>query len=272
MVTTDKVQSLSIPFNVEGREFYNNTLEAALSDLQVAGFEPVFMPQLADARIAAPADSPLWGKWYSAPSVRVTGKSVAGNSVVVYAHIPNYFSVPENIANAKKAGLVNGAGFMSQDEFQRLLDLEDGTNVFVVDYGVLRSSESGEIKVKDALSHPQVVPFLGGKEKAEAYLNRHQQVYDSKTIGVWHSNDLDGAGDEPLGRVLFLGYGSGGGLIGGDDLGSDGRFVGVPKNAAEGGKAENMVPTLEQVLRASKDFVPKAVQNEFTARISRLYK
>ncbi|MBI5398325.1 hypothetical protein HZB03_02575 [Candidatus Woesearchaeota archaeon] len=203
--------------------FQANGLEAALEACIEAKHTPLYMPEVVDERIAAAEDSPLFQNWLTTPSVRVTGKSKGGNKVVVYGHVPNYFSNPSNIRKAREAGLRNGAGIMPEPEFYTLLDREDGKIVFVVDYDRLRKSNSDVISVDDALQHPQTIPFLGGKERAEQYLVKHKAVY-SKNIGIWHSDDLD---EKPLGRLLFLGYYGNYGLYGGSVLYYFGRFLGV---------------------------------------------
>ncbi len=216
---------IKVPIKIEAEEFHANRTDKALRDCQSRGFEAVFMPAIIDARIEAPKDARIWQNWYIAPSIRATGKTKQDNAVVVYAHVPNYFSNPDNIEKAINQGLVNGAGIMPKDEFQRLLDLEDSENVFIVDYDALKSSSSGVIPLEAAIKHPQTVPFLGGEERAKAYLKRHKEVYGYK-IGIWHSDDL---ADEPLGRPLFLGYNYDLSLsfFGGDDLDYLGRFLGV---------------------------------------------
>ena len=203
-----------------------NGVEKALRGCYKAKYEPVYMPQLVDARINSPKDSLIWN-WYTAPSVRVTGKTKQGTPVVVYAHVPNYFSKPANIAKAVNEGLQNGAGKMSSKDFYKLIGLEDKRNVFVVDYTTLRNAPSGVIDVAQALEHPQVVPFLGGQTRAEQYLAKHQQVYDTSKIGVWHCDDL--LVDQPLGRVLFLGVSHLYYLNANSNLYGNGRFLGVRK-------------------------------------------
>ncbi len=264
MATVAKSKIL-IPYSVDGEEFYASTIESALEDC-LKEHNPVFMPQLADARIAAGKDDVIWQNWYTTPSLMVTGTTKAGNNVVVFAHVLNYFSNPDNIKVAKERDLRNGAGSVPEDEFQRLLDLEDNVNVFVVDYNTLKRSESDVITLKDALKHPEVVPFFGGRERAEAYLEKHKLVYDTR-IGVWHADDLS---EKPLARVLFFG-GSGdglGGLGGGNGLYGSARFVGVRAESASEIAAR---PTLEQVLKVSEDFVPGVAKGEFQKRLQALY-
>ncbi len=217
-----------IPTFVEAEQFEKfevNGIEKALLDCYKAQCWPVYMPLLVDARINSPKESPVW-KWHTTPSVRVTGKTKQGNAVVVYAHVPNYFSKPNNIAKAVNEGLRNGAGKIPQREFYKLLVLEDKENVFVVDYNKMKNSSSEVIDVAQALKHQQTVPFLGGQTRAEQYLQKHQQVYNTSKIRVWHCDDL---ADEPRGRVLFLGSGRGSNIDADDFLGSYGRFLGILK-------------------------------------------
>lgn len=219
-----------IPTYVEAQPFEKlerNGVEKALRACYKAQCKPVYMPQLVDARIAAPKESPVW-KGYTTPSVRVTGKTKQGNAVVVYAHVPNYFSKPTNVAKAVNEGLLNGAGRMPLKDFYNLLGLEDKQKVFVVDYAQLRNAPSGVIDVAQALEHPQVIPFLGGRTRAEQYLPKHQQAYNTAKIGVWHCDDM---ADEPRGRVLFLGINHSGDLDADYDLDGDARFLGVRREA-----------------------------------------
>ena len=223
-------EKILIPTFVEAEPFEKlevNGVEKALRACYNAKCEPVYMPQLIDARINSPK-SPVW-RWYTTPSVRVTGKTKQGNTVVVYAHVPNYFSKPNNIAKAVNEGLRDGAGKMPQKEFYKLLGSEDNENVFVVDYNKLKNFSSGMIDVAQAWEHPQIIPFLGGQTRAEQYLQIFKQANNTTTrMGVWHCDDL---ADEPRGRVLFLGYDYSNDLNAIIRLNYNGRFLGIRKNA-----------------------------------------
>lgn len=224
--------TIKVPIRVEGKEFYADRIDKALRACQSEGYEALFMPAIIDTRIEAPKEAIIWQYLYCAPSIKATGRTKQGTPVVVYAHIPNYFSNPDNIEKAIEQGLVNGAGIMPRDEFQRLLDLEDNENVFAVDYSSLWNSPLNVIPVKNALKHPQTIPFLGGEERAERYLQRHREVFGDE-IGIWHSDDLlDKPSYESLCRLLFVGNGYDDGLdcVGG--LSSYGRFVGVRAEGA----------------------------------------
>lgn len=263
---------------VQGKEFESlirNGNYHALKELKEQGYFPVFMPQLIDARIEAPKDSRLWQVWYSTPTVRATGKTSSGNKVVVYAHTENYLSNPENLKKALSS-MVNYAGRIPQEEFQGLVDKDGMTDesgnrlVWVIDYDTLRKSSSGVIKVAKALEHPQTIPFIGGEERTQKYLERHKEVYGNN-IGIWHSDDLNQYGNEPLGRLLCVGSYDYDGLSGGNDLNDDvARFVGV-RNGAEGAMQKISSPNLEQVLKASEEFVPPVARKDFETRLAKLY-
>ncbi len=254
--------------DVPAKLFYAGSVDEALGNCQKAGYQALYMPAAIDARIDAGKDSPLFQNWLTTPSIRATGKTKQGNAVVVYAHIKNYFSNPKNIAKAKKLGLLNSAGIMPDKEFQMLLDLEDNVNVFVADYKALKSSSSGAIDVKNALKHLQTIPFIGGKERAEKYLEKHIEVYGNK-IGIWHSDDLK---DKPVGRLLVVGCSGYGGLYGSNGLDGGGRFVGVRRGSvAEGGARKNS-PKLEQILNIVDEFIAPVNSKEAGARLRALYK
>ncbi len=211
-----------------------NGVSDALANCMNAGYQALFMSELALARVGAEQGSELLTKWYVTPSVRVTGATKSGAKVVVYAHQPNYFSDPSNIRNAVESGkLVNGAGPMPQDQFENLVSLDGNGRVFVVDYETLKRSSSGVISVDDALDHPQTIPFLGGREVAEKYLAKHREVYGSQ-IGIGHSDDFKK--DTPLGRVLYLDVSYCNGLIGYIILDNYGRVFGVAPEAQSSAK------------------------------------
>ena len=267
----DNTISIPVKRKLEGKEFYDNRTDKALKACQTEGFEAQFMPSIADTRIEAEKDARIWQTWYSAPSVRATGRGKStnlshkgGTEFVVYAHIPNYFSNPNNIETAISQGLIKGAGIMPQNELQRLLDLEDNKHVFVIDYNTLRNSSSEVIPLKKALKHPQTIPFLSGKERAEKYLDRHNEVYGNQ-IGIWHSDDLS---DKPVGRLLYVGYYCNNGLYGNNNLNNSARFIGV--HGAEGA-SQKIVPSKEQLINIINEYIATVNKDDVTKRISALY-
>lgn len=204
--------------------FYNTVMEEALRACQTAGYEAAYMPELAERRIKAKNDSSLWKMWWATPSLRITGTTKGQSKVVLYVHDQTSWNDSEQLKYAREHRK-NGAGPFPQEEFYALVNRVGDGKVFLVDYDTLKRSTSGIISVDSALSHPQIIPFLGGEKIAEKYLVKHRRVYGNN-IGIWHSNDLD---DVPRGRLLFLGSD----LLGGDgSLGGDARFLGVRRSGA----------------------------------------
>lgn len=257
---------VSVPMMLNGKplkKFQCNTydgLEKALAECLEAGYDPLFIPQIVDTRIRyciirERTKDDIWNDsyWnnacspvtrtgskvntvivynevgrnsYTTPSVCVTGRTKGGKAVVVYAHVPNYFSDPANITVARKAGLVRGTAKMPLKKFYQLLEMEDGKNVFVVDYYLLRASHSGIVQVVDAMKHPLTIPFLGGKERAEKYLAKHIPFYGD-TIAIRHRDDLT---DSPQARMLQLGDLGSNGLLGSTDIDGIGCFLGEQRS------------------------------------------
>jgi hypothetical protein len=207
---------------------------------------------------------------YFTPSIIATGKTNEGKAVAVIAHVPNYFSNPANIRKAKKEGLINGAGRMPQEEFQKLVDAKDGKNVFVINYNELKNSKLDRISITEALEHPEVIPFLGGKERAEKYLAKFKEAYNKNSIGVWHEEDLSEKG--PVGRLLFAGNDGNGGLSGSSNLYVNGRFLGVRFEIAEGEAKKTKAPSIDQIMEIAENYVPTAAKAEFEEKIRELYK
>lgn len=254
---------------VAGQEFYNVNFAQAVRDVKAPtkdapqGYDALFMPKIIDTRIDSLKGARIWQTWFSAPSIRATGRTKQGNPVVIYAHVPNYFSNPDNIDKAVQMGLINGAAQMPQGEFQALLDLQDNKSVFAIDYNALKNSSSGVISLKKALQHPQTIPFVGGKDRAEQYLDKLAQVYGENS-GVWHVDDLH---EQVLARPLVVGGGSGG--LDGGNFYNFGRFVGVRAGGASG---QNFSPTLEQIANVMREYIAPRNQAEVTERLAPLFR
>ncbi|MBI2629724.1 hypothetical protein HYW76_01355 [Candidatus Pacearchaeota archaeon] len=228
--------AISIQRIIGGRAFYRASVADALQACQTGDFgkgptkpyDAQFMPVIIDTRINSSKSARIWETWFSSLSVRVTGRTSLGSSVVVYGHTPNYFSNPKNI-RISLDNLRNGAGIMPQKEFQKLVDLDEAEDdfgnrlVWVVDYETLKKSKSGLISVSEALEHPQTIPFLGGENRAIKYLQEHKINYGND-IGVWHFDDLD---EHPRGRLLVVGNNCNNNLNGNNNLNNNGRFVGI---------------------------------------------
>ncbi|MEK6903488.1 MAG: hypothetical protein AABW64_02480, partial [Nanoarchaeota archaeon] len=211
-------------------------------------------------------------------SIRASGYTRQGNAVVVYNHNhpTNQFGDPARIIRAKKEGLIQHTARLSQPEFQAMVDADGKTDargnrlVWVGNHDRHSKAFSGVISVDQALSHPQTIPFLGGEQRAQQYLQRHKEVIGSG-IGVWYIDDINKV--TPVARLLFLnGYDGGGddlGLLSSSNLNDDACILGVREGSAAG--AQIFVPTLEQVLNITADFVPVFGKEELEQRLRRLY-
>lgn len=233
-----------------------NTAEA-LQNCQQAGYDAAFAPQIADARIEATDKEAIWDMLIDTASVIVSGETRTGRKVVVVAHVPNYFSNPNNIKASISFGLVgyyNGAGIMPLKEFYQLINKEDGSNVFVLDHQAVINAGWGNFEFGDARRHPLAVAFMGGRDRLERYLNQHERVAHYKEhkerIGIRYN---DKAGEVPVGRLLafgscFLDMSFMRDLVGykGLDDGHGSLFVGLPRRT-EGTEPEQA--TLEERVR-----------------------
>src|SRR3990167_5055013 len=143
-----------VKYNLLGREVeevYGSKLHTALASCDGA----FFMPDLIRSRISVDDSHRLWQTWWSSPSIRATWRTSGGTPVVLYAHVPNFYSDANNIKTAVEEGkLMNGAGVLPREEFTRLLSLE-GNGVQVVDHKTLNNSTSGFIPISKAMNHPQ---------------------------------------------------------------------------------------------------------------------
>ncbi len=217
-------QVLGLVCYFPGKNLLNGTLDKL-------SYRPLFMPELVDLRLnsskrykelneeydnfgystalleelkTASFHGWMWKtNIYSTASIVVTYKTKPTNlnghgmPITLYVHTNNYFSNPKKISQAKKQGLVNGAAVMPEQEFYNLLSQEDNKAVFVVDTSIKENNRSGWFSCEGALNHTHIIPYLGGKDRAEAYLNHSR-------FGLrWINPELD-FGDAPLARPLFL--------------------------------------------------------------------
>lgn len=245
------------------------------------GFEALFMPDIIDARIESQPDAYFWQNSFSTISIKVTGKTKKGNAVVVYAHVPNYFSNAINLARAIRGGLVDSAAGMPKHEFQRLLELEDNKKVFVVNCDKLKKFHSDKLKkdsmgsgidipIKEVLKHPQTIPFIGGRERAERYIEcfrNYEEIYNKKEanrISLCYSQEY--WINKLLARFLIIGN------IGESPevhlhadtcLNNSLNFLGI--RIKEGKKITPQ--TLEQILELIEDLIPDFARPEFEKRL-----
>jgi len=244
----------------EVKEFCNANVNYALADCQNNGMRALFIPEIVDARIALPTSSKIWQLWYCAPSVSVIGRTKFDRKVVVYAHVQNYFCNPEHVKDSKSR---------VHDEFLKLLDMEDNKKVFVVDYDAFRTTDAnGLIDTSKALKHLPTIAFLGGKERTEAYIAKHEDAIGKK-IGFWHYRDSD---DIHHGRFLMLGTGCSLTPPSGDTfLGNVfWSFLGV-RDKPEDARIISS-PSLEQIMKVSSKYIAPADIKEAEKEIGALYK
>lgn len=197
----------SIEHKIRTERIDDQSLSNALRRGRRDGFHPAFAPEIVGSRL----QDRYWGRSYATQSIRATGCTKHGQKVDIYVHTEHWFSNPENILSAYRRDFndltLNGAARMPQEEFDRLIDLDEKTNehgsriVWVIDHGELWRARSKVMTTEEALEHPQTKPFIGDETKAELYLTKHKERYGDK-IGVWRIDDF---GTEPRARPLFFG-------------------------------------------------------------------
>lgn len=216
----------SIEHKIRAERIYDQSLSNALRRGWRDGFHPAFAPEIVGSRL----QDRYWGRSYATQSIRATGYTKHGQKVDIYVHTEHWFSNPENILLAYRRDFndltLNGAARMPQEEFDRLIDLDEKTNehgdriVWVIGHGALWRARSKVMTIEEALEHPQTKPFIGNETKAGPYLAKHKERYGDK-IGIWYSDDL---GTEPRARPLFFGSDHLG-LDSGFNFFSDGRIL-----------------------------------------------
>lgn len=216
----------------------------ALELLHLNDYIPVFMPQIIEIRINSSGDSSIWGNGIHALSLIARGH-INGELMYVISHTDNYFSDYNNIRKAQKR-LINQAGPIPKKIFENLIEtdgLRDEQNnrlVWVLrekDFQKFRDSKFGRkynplkaFKVDNALEHPITIPFIGGEQRAQQYLQKHKEIYGDK-IKIYHYDDWESNDKQPLGRLLLLGLGEFNGFLSAyDPLDFGGRFLGIKKS------------------------------------------
>jgi hypothetical protein len=141
-------------------------------------------------------------------------------AVVIYAHCDNYLT---NLENFDSLLTFNGLVIYPQKEFEKLYNMKDDKNVFVVPLKEFEDCDLGYIHLEDVLKHPQTVPFIGSKERAEALIELLGRK-KIKGISIWPPTDLY---EQPSGSYLTLR--SQNSLEAEYSLNESGRFIGIPK-------------------------------------------
>ncbi|MDP1694726.1 MAG: hypothetical protein Q8L34_04260 [Candidatus Woesearchaeota archaeon] len=273
MTMTTPMQEVKVFYRAHNK----GSNEGALQDCQTAGYQALFMPQAADARIEGKLP---WNQWVTTPSIRATGIPTGEQEAfTIYWHQPTAFATPEGITAAKTKGLVNGAGRLDQTAFDTIYSFAAAQNPhLIIPHRKLLELTSGPITLKAAATDSRVIAMLDGQERVARYLPAHAQAYSTKTIGVWHSDDLNH--ESPLARLLFLGYLDSGGLFGNGFLSFNGRFAGVRNASAEGATQKIAAPTttqtivnptLETLLETLQPFIAPNSREAVEAELRKLY-
>ena len=214
------------------------------------------LPYLIAGKAQADKKSYLWQKWFTGLSEENAGIDKKGslvgkgNGIVISLHGGGILTA-DRIKQAYGEGLTpqNAAKF-TDDEFDNLLrgvlPTGESINLYTVDdvvkgnisdpfgrYAVWMSAKtakgtnSGYHKKKGFIENPLVIARSGTLEHLEKYFNKAKD--SDGDVGCYHRfGEIDFR--QPQGRVLFVNY-AGGGLDGGSNLYSDGRFVGVAPEA-----------------------------------------
>lgn len=255
--------------------FYNANLAQALDSAVSAlkGKEGSFIPHLpwlADQRVKADNDDPLWS-WLTPLSEDVSGhgeyKGAVGHWVVTLhgnGLLVNAKKGPERIQRALNVGLnkLYAADLSTVFDdggkvFADLLrgGLPDGGEIRLFSYdellagaaepylrdnkpfGVVRTlttareTTSGYQSIEGLEGDSQVIVYTGGKSRAEAYVPRSEAKFKTRMLAVRHPFNLDGFNpDTAQARVLQFGNYFSDGL-GGIILANSGRFPGVVPEA-----------------------------------------
>lgn len=169
------------------------------------GFKPMYLTEVIDKIIACEDGSDFIERPFLAPSILVTG-FYNGFTLTYFVNAENYFSNPENISNAIKQGLLDGAGKIPHDEFKRIAnDKKDIVKFF--GHGILgencgpASTERIELKEKMNLPYDYCLVRLLGKERADRYLSklRMNGEYD-----FLNALNLEVHEDQPVAKFLGI--------------------------------------------------------------------
>ena len=246
--------SFSIDDILNGTTFYDASMPAALRQaIEYTGNSGIVanMPEFIAAKAKADKDHEFWKNWYTVLTeenigIDKKGKFYAvGEPVLVVMHGGGILT-PDRIQQAYGEGLLNNSAKYLENEFDSILEgkLLDGTSFplyrleevqdsrsglphqfgVVMPYEKAQGTKSGYHQKKQFLENPLVIARAAGSlEQLEAFYEKAKK--DDGNLGNYHPfKGRDAA--IPQGRVLFVVI-SCGSLSGGDDLISNGRFVGV---------------------------------------------
>ncbi len=249
--------------DIIAEEFTGSSPGAAFDQCLAQKCTPAYMPELLRFKIAASAESQLWKQWYTSASAIITGRTKKGTSVVVFTHTQNQLNTSSKIKELITLGSRNGAGTLSTHEFYKMIEQQDNDKIFVVDYQTLYRSPSHEIDIHDALSHPFVIPFCGGRKYAEQYLKRYHDVTNQKTIMLRYGDD---ATIQPLARLLYLT--PTGSFDGSASIESSNYLFGLKEDSLFSSRLKsNNTPSLEILLQLAQQYVPPIALKSYEAQL-----
>ena len=275
---------------VVGKVFYDDNLVNALRAAQEFAGPDGYVasaPEIMHARVISSSDD-IWGKFFSAMSEEIVGTTKQGSEVLVECHGGGIFNSPKRIQRAIKEGLINGAGKVSQKEFNNLLQGKKSENeipiysyteflqqtklprnyAIIIDLDKVKNLDSEYQNIENLYENPLMIARAGGQEQAKNYLKKAQQVYQNDELGLWHSlKNVDTS--KTSGRLLFVGYDFNFN-INDNNFYYSARFVGV-QTSAEGTTRKIVVPTLEQVLAITNKFTAEVNQAELKTALTELY-
>ena len=268
-MSDEKVDQFSFGESI-GRAFYGKTIADALQQAQVYDKDNdnkghiASLPEIFHARVMSLENSFVCTNWFTAMSEEIVGTTQSGSKLLVVEHGGGIFSTHERIRKIERRGLINGAGRLSQRDFNNLLNgkLPDGKEIpvysyadfidqgnlprkygIILDFDRIKSIQSGLNDIDSLYENPLIIARAGGQEQAREYLDKVKQIYQEKDLRLYHPFQRVDA-SKAQGRVLFVGceinfYGNSG-------LDADGRFIWVQKSAESG--AKTLVHSLEKCL------------------------
>lgn len=241
------------------QDFTHFTPGTAFQQCITQNYTPAYMPELLRFKIAASPESNLWKKWYTSGSIIITGISKKSTPVVAFVHKENSLNNERRIKETVAFGLHNGAGIIPNYEFYKILEQQDDQQIFVVDYNTLYKNHQHEINVEEALSHPFVIPFCGGKKNAKQYLKKYHEVTKQNTIKLMYGDDPH---LQPLARLLYLT--PNGSFDGSASLESSNCLLGLKEDTLFASRSQpKNQPSLESLLQLAKKYIPPVMLPQY---------
>ncbi|MBW3022796.1 hypothetical protein KY308_01715 [Candidatus Woesearchaeota archaeon] len=196
----EKQMHIPVEKKVWAKEFYGSNLEEAVRKCKEDNHGILYMPELVNARIKTPiirySDpfsgppvlSDIWEREYTTVSLMVVGKTFLGEDIMMFIHklpetnnakndgVFDFFS-EEHFDTMRNIGALRGAGVFPTDLFEELVNRykDNDGKIFVREHKKIvgrKNKVFEDIKLKNALKHPFVIPYLGGRYIAEEYVDK----------------------------------------------------------------------------------------------------